>query len=56
MASLSKINQLRRGRSYLESGKEHWTEHRRGVRSIGVVEERRKKKRLEKNKIKEENR
>jgi len=26
------------------------------VRSIGVVEERRKKKRLEKNKIKEENR
>lgn len=41
---------------YPESGKEHWTEHRRGVRSIGVVEERRKKKRLGKNKIKEENR
>lgn len=54
MAGLSGINQLKRGRVW-DRRKERWTEHRRGVRSIGVVVER-KKKGLGKNKIKEENR
>lgn len=55
MAGLSGINHLQQGRAYLGSGgKEHWTEHRRGVRSIGIGEK--KERAGEKNKIKEENR